>query len=315
MRFVIFGSGGVGGFFGGRLARAGEDVWFIARGKHLEAMRSSGLHVKSYEGEFTIPPGQMTNDPQAIGHADVVLFSVKTYDVEQAARQLSPLLTESSIVISLQNGVETEETVQKIIQRGTVYGGVAYIYASITAPGEVTEWGGPRRIVFGPLDGHVDERAQRIHSVMAEAGISVEVCGDIQTELWKKFIFIASAAGVTTLARLPLGEVLTVSQSRDLFRDAMKEVEAVARAKGIAVPPSFIDGVFETLKRFNNQARASMHNDLLNEKPLEIESLSGAVIRFGEQLGVPTPIHRAIYASLLPHHLKHVKKLLERTSA
>lgn len=314
MKFLIFGAGGVGGYFGGKLAKAGEDVWFLARGRHLKALQSSGLRVKASDGDFHIPAGKMTDDPKTVGEADVVLLCVKTYDVESAARQLAPALSESSAIICLENGVEAEEKVQKIVPRGTAYGGVAYIYASITAPGEVTEWGGLRRIVFGPLDGVVKEQARQIHACMTNAGVNVEITSDIQTELWKKFIFIASAAGLTALTRLTLGELLAVDVSRELFRKAMEEVRSVANAQGIDIHSSFLEGVFETLRKFNSQARTSMHNDLLNGRPLEIESLSGAVVRFGERLGLPTPIHRTIYAALLPHHLKHVATLQSESS-
>lgn len=308
MRFLIFGVGGVGGFFGAKLAKAGLDVWFLARGNHLKAMKAHGLRVRSSEGNFTIPPGKMTDDSTKVGTPDVVLLCVKTYDLEAAARQLSPILSEHSVIISLENGLDAESVIQDNIKAGTVFGGVAYIYANITAPGVITEWSGPKKIAFGPLDGIITKRAEEIHNTIANAGINVELSADIKTVLWKKFIFIAAGGGVVTAARLPLANVLAVEESRALFQDAMKEAIAIARAKGITIEPDFVEKQLESLKKFDNTAYTSMYHDLVNGKPLELEALSGTIVRYGRELSIPTPINRAVYATLLPHHQLHLQK-------
>ena len=309
MRFVIFGAGGVGGFFGAKLAGRGKDVWFVARGKHLAAMRANGLCVNSSEGQFTIPPGKMTDNPAEIGPVDVALFCVKSYDTDSAAQQLAPILTERTIVISLQNGVDNEGQIQKIIPAGTVYGGAAYIYSTITAPGVITETGGPKKIVFGAMPGAKDgtrETAKKILDILIEAGIKAELTDDISSALWNKFILITSVGGLTALTRLTLGEILAVDETRALLTEAMREVEAIAKARGMNIEAGYIDRVVRTLRRFGNGNHSSLYYDLIHEKPLELEALSGAVVRYGQALSIPTPIHKTIYGALLPYHLKHL---------
>jgi 2-dehydropantoate 2-reductase len=307
MNFVVWGTGGVGGFFGGMLARHGQKVWFVARGKHLAAMKEGGLRVNSPSENFTIPPGKMTDDAAEVGPADVVLFCVKSYDTESAAQQLSPVLTSRTFIISLQNGIDNEERIQRVVPAGTVLGGVAYIYSTITAPGEITESGGPRKIILGAMPGagkEVREGASEIRDVLSEAGINAGLSDDISLELWKKFIFIAAVGGLTALTRLTLGEMLAVPEARALLRNAMEEVQRVAAAKGVSVGSGYVDTLFENLRRYDNHTRSSLYYDLVHGKPLEIEALSGTVITYGHALRIPVPIHETIYGALLPYHLK-----------
>ena len=299
------GSGGIGGFFGARLAAAGEDVWFVARGSHLEAMKHYGLQIKSTVGSFTVPPGKMTDDIASIGEADVVLFCVKSYDTESAARQLLPILRDASLIIPLQNGVDNEEQIRRTILRGDVYGGVAYISSRITAPGEITEVGGFQRIVFGPQEPTTNEHAQAVHEAFLRAGIKSQLQNEITSELWRKLIFIASMGSLTALSRLTHGEILGNPRTTSLMFDAMREAEAVARKLGVEIEQVDEARVLEGLKRFSDDTRSSMYFDLIAGKPMEIEALNGTIVRLGEQLGVPTPVHRVIYSILLPYHLKH----------
>lgn len=308
MRFLVFGTGGVGGYFGGKLAKFGEEVWFLARGKHLNAMKKNGLAVQASDGSFMVKPGRMTDSPAKVPAPDVVFMCVKAYDTESAARQLAPLLPPSSLIISLQNGVENEEVVKRCIPHATVYGGVAYIFSNITAPGRVTEWGGPRKIVFGPMRGKPSATARKVEAVLKAAGIDATLTEQMVIELWKKFIFIAAGGGFNTLTRLALADVMAVDESREVFYLAMKEAEVVARAKGIALPRGFVEQQFEILKNRATTARTSMYYDLVQQKPMEVEELVGAIVRYGREAGVPTPINQTIYASLLPHHLLHVHK-------
>lgn len=305
MRFVIMGSGGIGGFFGARLANAGEDVWFAARGNHLEAMKKYGLRVNSTAGNFTVPPDNMTDDLASIGAADVVLFCVKSYDTESAARQLVPILREGSLIIPLQNGVDNEDKIRNVVSRGDVYGGVAYISSRITAPGEITEVGGFQRIVFGPQGPAINSNADNVHEAFLRAGIKSQLQGDITKELWRKLIFIASMGSLTALSRLTHGEILANRRLVSLMFDAMREVQSVAWKLGVEVEPVDEPRVLEGLKRFSDDTRSSMYFDLAAGKPMEIEALNGTVVRLGEQFGVPTPIHRVMYSVLLPYHLKH----------
>lgn len=310
MKFVIFGTGGVGGYFGGKLARNQTDVWFLARGKHLEAMNASGLHINSTEGDWVIPPGKMTDDPHKIGRAHVVLFCVKSYDTEVASHQLQPLLDNNTMIISLQNGIDNEEKIKRIIPAGIVYGGVANIYSTVSAPGVISEAGGPKKLIFGPIyaeDAATAERARGVLRELLNANINAEYTHDIRTALWKKFIFITAVGGLTALTRLTLGEILELKETRDLLQKAMRETQSVALALGIPIEPSFVDSLFEILKKFDNNTRSSLHYDLTHGKPLEIEALSGTVVRYGTRLGISIPIQNTIYSSLLPYHLKHTR--------
>jgi 2-dehydropantoate 2-reductase len=188
------------------------------------------------------------------------------------------------------------------MNRGTVYGGVAYIYATITAPGEIREAGGPKKIVFGPMDGAPEPRGDAILTTLRAAGITATLSGDIRTDLWKKFIFISAVGGMTALTRLTLGEILTVEETCSMLRGAMDEAVAVARAAGIALDDALVPGMFDTLRQFDNRSRSSMYHDLAHGRPLEIETLSGTLCRLGREYRVPTPVHGMLYAGLLPHH-------------
>jgi 2-dehydropantoate 2-reductase len=291
MRYLIFGTGGVGGYFGARLSVAGVDVHFIARGKHLDAMKKNGLTVRSAKEQYHVPAEKMHGDVAEAGTADVVLFCVKAYDTESATQQLLPALRKDSVIISLQNGIDNEEKIQQLAPAATVYGGVAYIYSTITAPGVVTRNEGPAKIVFGPLDNRIDEKAKTILSTFQSAGVNADL------------------SGITALTRLTLGEILANTETCDLVRDAMRETEAVARANLITLEPNLVDSFFETMSRFTNDTRSSLYYDLVNGKPMEVEALAGTVVRLGRHMGVPTPIQAAIYASLLPYHRKHLHAL------
>jgi len=308
MRYVVLGTGGVGGFFGGRLASAGEDVWFVSRGKHLEAMKERGLRVNSTVGNFSIPAGKMTDDIASVEAADVVLFCVKSYDTELAARRLSEVLNKDSLVISLQNGVDNEDKIRNQIRSGTVYGGAAYISSRITAPGEITEVGGFQRIVFGPMGGRSNPHAAEVHERLLAAGVKSQLQDDVTKEIWRKFIFIASMGSLTAMSRLTHGEILANPRTLSLMFDAMREITAIAQKLGIDIEAVDEQRVLEGLKRFSPDTRSSMYFDLAAGKPMEIEALNGTVVRFGEQLKVPTPIHRVIYSILLPYHLKHTQQ-------
>jgi 2-dehydropantoate 2-reductase len=220
---------------------------------------------------------------------------------------LAPVLSSESTIISLQNGIDNGEKIRRHIPRGTVYEGAAYIYATITAPGVVTRLGEHRRIVFGPRQPD-DERGKPILEVMLKAGIRAELTNDIQAALWTKFIFISAVGGITAMTRLTLGEILSVTETRQMLEGAMRETESIARALNVNVPANIIDRMFENVKSMATNTYSSMYHDLVNEKPLEVEAFAGTLTRYGQRLGVPTPTHKAIYAALLPYHLKHLGK-------
>lgn len=312
MRFVVMGTGGIGGFFGAVLARAGEDVFFVGRGKHFDAMRRDGLRVSSTAGDIIVPASQIVQDPLLIGHADVILFCVKSYDTEYAARQLFPILNQRSLIISLQNGVDNVEKIAAALPHCTTYGGAAYISSRISAPGQVTESGGFQRIVFGPMSGDANDTAKEVHSCLTRAGIKSQLSANIRKDLWQKLIFIASMGSLTALSRLTHGDIIGNPETRALMFDAMREVQSVALRLGIDVDEVDEAKVLEGLKRFSDDTRSSMYYDLVTGKPMEVEALNGTVVRLGKQVGVPTPIHRVIYAALLPYHLRHTTANLAR---
>jgi 2-dehydropantoate 2-reductase len=304
MKFLIAGTGGVGGFFGAKLAEAGSEVWFLARGAHLEAMRKNGLHVRSTQGEFTIPPGRMIAHPSDAPEVDCVFFCVKAYDTESAAQQLAQSPSRSSLVVSLQNGIDNEDKLRQILPDAEIAGGVAYISSRIDAPGRIVETGGFQRIVYGAFSAHRSERFDALSDCLLRSGIRADFAEDIVKELWKKFIFISAMGGLSALTRLTQGEILDVEETRMLVFSAMKETEAVGIALGVDLEPLVKEKVFEAMARFDRGTRASMYFDLVNGKPMELEALSGTVMRMGKKLSVPTPIHKTIYAALLPYHKK-----------
>lgn len=308
MRFFVFGTGGMGGFFGGKLLQAGHHVRFLARGPHLQAMKKGGLKIHSSAGTWTTPPDTALESTKESEPVDVVLFCVKAYDTEAAAKQLDPVLSPHTIILSLQNGVENEEIIRRHIPRGRVYGGIAYISSRITAPGEITETGGLQRIVFGPMHGPIDRQAKDVHEAFAKSDIRAELRQEIVGELWKKFVFISSMGSMTAVTRLNQGEILASRPTLDVVFRAMHEATAVGKAHGVTIEAIDPARVIEGLKRFDSGTRSSMYFDLINEKPMEVEALNGTIVRLGTSYGIDTPIHRTLYSALLPYHLKHLQK-------
>ncbi|MFQ5595595.1 MAG: ketopantoate reductase family protein [Anaerolineae bacterium] len=314
MRIAVMGTGGVGGYFGAMLARAGHDVTFIARGSHLAAIRDHGLHLRTVHGDFTVGPGGpfvvgpglptaaplATDDPAEVGPVDLVLFCVKTYHTEEAGHAIAPMIGDDTLILSLQNGVDNEEKLAAIHGRQHILGGVCYIASNITAPGVITQVSGPRRIVFGELDGSITARAQRVHQALVEAGIDTTLSDNIQAALWTKFLFICALSGVAAVARAPLGELVTIPKTRELLRDTMAEAEAVARARGVDLQVGIVDQMMRTAEGFDPQSKPSMLVDVEKGNRVEIDALNGTVARLGAELGVPTPANRFIYAALKP---------------
>lgn len=300
MRIAIVGAGGIGGGYGAALAAAGADVTFIARGAHLAAIRSKGLKVEGGRGETHIVPAQATDDPATVGPVDVVLFCVKLWDVESAGAQVKPMVGKDTAVITLQNGIDAHERLIPILGRQAVMPGVANISATIAAPGVIRQTGIVMRMVFGELDGTTSARGQALAAQCAKAGIDGVFSAAILTELWMKFILLASNAGMMALARLPIGHLRDDPDIAPYFIAAYEEVVAVGRASGIALP---VDAVERTLN-FNRNApahlMASMGADLLRGNRIELPWLSGKVIDLGRRHGVPTPTHAFMYAMLKP---------------
>ena len=303
MRIAVMGSGGIGGYFGGRLAYAGEDVTFIARSAHLEAIQKNGLQVNSVAGDFHIRP-KATHDPAAVGHVDLILFCVKAYDTEAAALQIRPMVGPQTTVLCLLNGVDNEETLGAILGEDHVLAGVVHILSTISAPGVISQTAGPRTMKLGERDGRLSARAERIFNVLKGAGIQAELSAQIQVDLWEKFLLICAQGGVTALGRLSVGEILGCPETAAFYRGVMEEVAAVGRARGVPLLADTVDRAMAFARTLQPGMRSSLAYDLSQGNRLEVETLSGSVVRSGRELGVPTPYNCAIYACLKPHHEK-----------
>jgi 2-dehydropantoate 2-reductase len=310
MRIAVMGSGGVGGYFGGLLARAGEDVTFIARGAHLDAIQRNGLQVKSVAGDFHVH-AKATHDPAAVGPVDLVLFCVKAYDTETAGRQIRPMVGPQTTVLCLLNGVDNEERLATILGEKHVLPGVVHILSTIGAPGVISQTAGPRRIKLGEMDGRVTPRVQRTFEVFKAAGIQAEISTHILVDLWEKFLLICAQGGVTAIGRLGVGEILACPETTTLYRGVMEEVAAVGRAKGVPLPADAVERALAFARGLEPGMRSSLAHDLDQGNRLEAETLAGTVVRYGREVRVPTPFNFAIYACLKPHH----EKALARRSA
>jgi 2-dehydropantoate 2-reductase len=299
VRVAVFGAGGVGGYFGGRLADAGEQVHLVARGPHLEALRREGLRVRSVRGDFRVAL-EATDDPAQIGPCDVVLVCVKSYDTAEVARWLPGLLGDDGFVLSLQNGVDNEEQLADAVGAARVLGGAAFIFAGIAEPGVVQHTGGPASITFGELDGAASERAERFRSACQRAGFGVELSSSIWTVLWSKLAFICAQAGMTATVRLPIGEIREIDVSWRMFDRLVREVAAVAAAEGHPLPAEAIDRTLTLARGVEPGSFSSLHDDLVAGRRMELEALHGSVVRRAKQHGVPVPMSEAVYALLSP---------------
>jgi 2-dehydropantoate 2-reductase len=301
MRIAVMGSGGTGGYFGGLLARAGEEVTFIARAAQLKAIRDNGLAIKSVlAGDFTIT-AKATDNPFDIGPVDFVLFCVKAYDNAVAADQIRPLIGPQSMVLSVQNGIDNEKQIGDVVGHEHVVGAVSYVSSTIESPGVIAQTAGPGKIVLGEMEGGTSQRTEKLKNTLQNAGIAAELHPDIQVALWQKFMAICGVNGVTALTRLPMGEILVCAETRKLLRRTMEEVEAVARASGIALPETCVDQSMAFFSSFEPLMRGSMYYDLAAGRHLELDVLNGRVVCMGNEHGIPTPMNFAVYAALKPY--------------
>jgi 2-dehydropantoate 2-reductase len=301
MKIAIMGSGGVGGYFGARLAATGNDLTFIARGTHLDAIRKDGLRVHSPLGDVHISPAHATDDPARVGPVDIVLFATKLYDTEIAGELCKPFVGADTAVISLLNGVDSEEQLSRILGAQHVVGGVARISAEIAAPGVIQHHTNFAVIEFGELNGRKTERLQTFLAAATAAGIDAQLCDDINIAIWQKFLLLASFSGVTAITRLPAGPIRDNPETWNLMQAAAHEADAVARARGVRLAENAVDDVVKIMRTLPDAMKASMLMDMERGKRLELEWLSGAVCRLGHQSGVETPVHCFIQAALMPY--------------
>lgn len=294
------GSGGIGAYYGSLLARAGHDVCFIARGAHLDAMRSNGMQVKSVLGDFLVKPVQVTDNPADIEPVELVLFCVKTPSTEQAAQVIQPLITPQTVVMSLQNGIDAAERIGAIIGIDHMLGAATWISAVIEAPGVVQHFSQFRRIVFGELDGKTTQRAQAVLEVLQSSGATVELSTNIQKILWTKFVFIVAASAVGSLTRLEMGDFRSIPETRNLLTNIMCEVETLARAQNIVLDRDVVEKSLAFIDASSPSIKSSMQRDIETGQISELEAIIGIIGHKGRELGVPTPVSDMVYAALLP---------------
>ncbi|WP_405284520.1 2-dehydropantoate 2-reductase [Gaopeijia maritima] len=300
MRIAMVGAGGVGGYFGGRLAQAGHDVWLVARGRHLAALREGGLRVDSVHGDFALPAVQATDDTGEIGAVDAVIVTVKNWQLPGVVEAIRPLLAEHTAVIPLLNGVEAVDVLGEALGHRHVLGGLCRIAARVESPGHIVHDAIDPTIVFGEMDDRRSERALGILEAFSKGGFVAELASDIQVALWEKFMLIATWSGVGAVTRAPVGVWRSLQGSRGIAEQCLREILAIARARGVAVADERVEKTLAFIDSVGEGALASMQRDIMEGRPSELESQNGAVVRLGAEAGVPTPVNHFLYHVLLP---------------
>lgn len=303
MKIAVMGVGGVGGYYGGLLLQAGHDVVFVARGEHLLAIREKGLKVKSVFGDFSVSPAQATDDPSEVGAADLIIVATKTYHTDEAARAIQPMIAPGTVVMSLQNGVDAADRIGAVIGKDHVLGGATWLSAAIEAPGVIGQYSRFRRIVLGELDGRITARAEAVAEAFRATPATVEVVSNISRVLWTKFVFISAVSALGGLTRVTLGDFRQVTEARAVLTEAMSEVVAVARARGVDLEGDIIPKTLAFIDNAAPDLKPSMQRDIEAGRLSELESMIGVVVNMGRELAVPTPVMRFTYAVLEPSYL------------
>ena len=295
------GAGAVGAYFGGLLALAGNEVTFIARGEHLRAMQQDGLRLDTPKGMLHVKNARFVADPAAVGACDVVLFAVKAYDIEAAAAPLKPLVDAGAIIVSVLNGVDHQDRIAAVVGADRVLGGLALVSGVITAPGVIRYTSPMSALRFGEADGSMSARAVAFRDACEAAGFGAELVADIRTAQWRKFVGLATNAGLTSLIRLPAGYIYHDPEISAMALRGFEEVAALARAQGIALPADAGERALAMHQSFPKTMYASMYHDVARGKPMELDHLSGFIVRRGRELGVATPVHEMMYLALKPY--------------
>lgn len=300
MNIVIYGTGGVGGYFGARLAEAGNNVTFIARGKHLQAIQKNGLQLLSPKGDYLVKPANATDDISEIKDIDVIFVCTKTWQVAEVAEKIKPVLNKNTMVISLLNGVENQDVLCAVIDKKHVLGGLCLVVSKVEDYGIINHMSYEPTIVFGELNLEISERALQLEKILNEAGITNRLSNSIFKEIWTKFLYITTVSAIGALTRSTNGEMIASPEIYQLMKGTSKEIVAVAQAKGIDINEETIEKTFKIIDNQPYSTTASLQRDIMEGKPSELEAQNGTVVKFGKQLGVPTPINDFIYYCLLP---------------
>ncbi len=305
MRIAVIGAGAVGGYFGGRLAEAGEEVVFIARGGHLRALRDSGLRVDSIAGDFAVRPAQASDDPSKVGPVDAVLVGVKAWQVPEAAEVMRPLIGPKTLVVPLQNGVEASAQLAAVLGAEHVLGGLCRIISYIVTPGHIRHAGIDPYVAFGELNGQHSERATPLRDAFSRAkGVTAEIPADIRAAIWRKFLLIAPWGGLGAVTRAPIGVIRSRPETRHMLEQALQEIRAVAAAHQVLLPERAVADTLAFIDSLPTEGTASMQRDIIEGRPSELTSLNGAVARLAQESGVAVPLHSFIFHSLLPLELR-----------
>jgi len=304
MRIAIFGAGSVGGYFGGRLSQAGEDVVFIARGTHLNAMRTHGLRVDSINGDFVLKKVQATDDPSKIGKVDMVLVGVKAWQVPEAAEAMQPMIGSETFVLPLQNGLEAPDQLSQAIGAQHVLGGLCGLFCYVAKPGHIVHAGTDPFLKFGEQDNHRSQRVELLLDTFARAGVKAEIPPNIQVAMWMKFLLITVWSGMGAVTRAPVGIWRSLPDTREIAEKSLQEIIAVAAARDISLPEEALQMTMRMYDGLVPQSTASLQRDIMAGRPSELEAQIGAVVRFGKEADVATPQHTFIYRSLLPLELR-----------
>jgi 2-dehydropantoate 2-reductase len=300
MHIVIFGAGGTGGYFGGRLAKAGETVTFIARGEHLHALQTNGLVIESINGDFTVQPVVATDDTSKVESVDTVLVCVKTWQIPKAAKAIGPLIRPDTFVLPLENGVEASSQLAEILGREHILGGLCRIASRIASPGHIQHTAIDPSIALGELDNRPSARTQNLLQSLIHAGISAEIPPDINVAVWQKFLFISAVSGIGAVTRVPMGSFRSVQGTRQMLEEALMECYSVAIAHGVHLPAGSVTSTLAYIDSLPPGTMASMQRDIIDGHPSELEAQNGAIVHLGQMHNIPTPVHSFIYYSLLP---------------
>jgi 2-dehydropantoate 2-reductase len=304
MNIVIYGTGGVGGYFGARLAQTGNAVTFIARGKHLEAIQKNGLQLKSPKGDYLVFPANATANIAEVTDIDLILVCVKTWQLEAAAKEINQVLNEKTMVISLLNGVNNTEVLGAVIDKKHLLGGLCKVVSKIEDYGIINHISFEPTIVFGELNNKKTERALLLEKLFLNAGFTTKLAENIQTEIWSKFLFISTISAIGALTRATVGEIMALPQLKKMMREIADEIVAVAKAKGIYLSEILVEKQFQMIESQPYNTTSSLQRDMMEGKPSELEAQTGTIVKMGLELGVPTPVNAFIYNCLLPQEKK-----------
>lgn len=304
MRIAIYGTGGAGGYFGAQLARAGEDVTFIARGEHLQAIRQRGLRIETDKGEILVSPAQVTDDPAQVGPVDVVIAGVKTWQLTESANAMRPMIVPETFVVPLQNGVEAALQLAAVLGSKHILNGLCGTFSWVDSPGHIRSIGETHFIKFGELDNQPSERARRLQQAFERAGVKAEIPPDIQVALWEKLLLVAGYGGVGAVSRAPVGIIRALPETRRMIERCMREIFSVARGRQIALAEGSIEKTMSFIDSLVPGGTTSLQRDIAAGKPSELDAWNGAVVRLGQEADVATPLNEFIYHSLLPSELR-----------